>query len=231
MPWQHRTQFIDAVGGQFRQRYVQVGGPIGGHDAGPAAVGQYCQSRTIHPGARRQRLGGGEQLAHGGYPHCSGAPDGGVKHFVPTHQGTGVRNGCASTAVTAPGLNHDDRLQASRYTQATDEGARVRDALDIEQDTAGFRVQGEIVQYLAKAHVSRRAQRGDGGKPKAVGCTPIEQRGAKCARLGYQRHLSGGRFTVCEAGVEANPGPDQAQAIGSDEGDVICPRNVHDLVL
>ena len=128
------------------------------HHPGPAAVGQDGQPRALYPGAGGEHLRGGKPLAHRDNPHRAGALDSGIENPVATHFRACVRQGSAGTAFAAARLDHDNRFQPCRRPQSAEEGAGVRDALDVQQDAFGPGVQGEVVEHFAEAHVRGRPQ-------------------------------------------------------------------------
>ena len=215
---QYCAELVHCRPRELGQRHLQVRRPIRGHDPRAAAVGEYRQAGAAHAGARGQGLGGRDQLAGGGDAHRAGAANRRVKDLVATHIGAGVGDHGPVADFTAPGLDHNDGLDARRNPQAADKRARVRHTLDVQQDALGLRVQRQVVQHLAETHIRGGAQRGHRGETEAVGFPPVHHGGTECAGLGHQRHMAGGHAVLGEARIEAHAGPHDAQAVGADQG-------------
>ena len=84
-----RQYLIQTGNGGIRQTghdKSQVGCAIGGHHAGPTAVGDNRQTVSRRMKTAGQGLGGREQLRHRLYPHHAGAAHGGVERIVRADQ-------------------------------------------------------------------------------------------------------------------------------------------------
>jgi len=142
-----------------------------------------------------------------------------------------MRYDCPIAVVAAAGFDHDHRFQSCRGPQPAEKGPGIGHALDVQQDTAGAQVQGQVVQHLPEAHVRRGAQGSHRGKPEAAGVPPVQQRGTEGAGLGDHGHLTGGDLALGKTGVEPGTGPDDPEAVGAYQGDFVGPGDVDDLVL
>ena len=140
---------------ELRQRHVEVGGAVGRHHPGTATIGDDGEAVADRVKATGERLGGGEKLAHGLHPHHTGPAHRSVEHVVGADQGRGVCHRRAAASVVPPDLDQQHRLDPRRRPQRAHEAACMADALDVEQDAARLRVEGEVVEDLAEVDVGR----------------------------------------------------------------------------
>jgi hypothetical protein len=146
-------------GGQLGQRDIDVGGMVGGHHAGPAAVGDDRQALAARAEMREQCRCGGIHLADVGQAHHAGATQGGIEYVVGADQGTGVRQRCLFASRMLADLDQQHRLAARRGAQGAHEAARILDAFDVKEDVLGARVGDHVVQHFAKVDVAFGAER------------------------------------------------------------------------
>ena len=223
---QHRVQLRQRGCAEFGQRHVDLGGRVGGHHAGAAAIGEDGERLTAVGAKARQRLRRQEQLLQAVHAQHAGTRNGGVIHRIGPGQGASVRGCRLLTLRRSAALDDDDGLVACRRARGRHELARRLDRLDVEQDRARARVGGQIVEHVAKIHVGMLAERHEMRKPDALRVGPVQHGRHQRARLRHKGQFAGLGVDVREARVQADVRRQQADAIGAQQAQQARPCGV-----
>ena len=124
-----------------------------GEDACPAAIGQDRELLANLLVRQRQGLRRVEQLGHRLDPQHAGATKRGVIDGIGASQNAGVRGGGAGAGIRSARLQHQDRLDARCRSRRGHEFPAMGDTFDIEQDGAGVRIRGEIVEHVPEIDI------------------------------------------------------------------------------
>ena len=204
---------------------------IGRKHAGAAAIRQDRQPVAVLRVRERQRLGGIEQLGHRRDAQHPRATKRGVIDRVAAGEHPGMRGRRPCTGRGTPGLEYEHRLAARGGARRRHEFAAVGDALDVEQDGACVRVDGEIVEHVAEIDVRHVAQRDDMRKADAARRRPVEHRRDHGARLGDKGDVARRRGEMREAGIEPDARHHDADAVGTDEAQEVRARRLEHCLL
>ena len=88
-----------------------------------------------------------------------------AQHGLVRDERTGVGRGAAATRLAGPGGEHDDGLPPRGRASRLDEGAPVRDVLDVHGDRARRVVLGEVQQQVGQRDVGLVADRCEAASP------------------------------------------------------------------
>ena len=149
------------------EAYVALGHAIRGHHSEAAGVGHDREPIALGAAAAREQSRGREQLVERGRAHCAGTAQRTREHRVVSGQRARVRGGGAAGFGAPARLEHDHGFHARRGAQAAHEPPRVIDALDVQQDGIGFRVEGQIIEHLAEADVGGGTERQQAPRTRA----------------------------------------------------------------
>ncbi len=165
------------------------------------------------------------------HAHDAGAVERGIEHIVGTDQRAGMRYGCAAALGEAACFHHDNGFGARGCTQGTHEAPRLVDALDVEHDGVGRRIDHQVVENLPEIDVGRDAARDDTGETDIARACPVEHGGAHRAGLRHQRNLPGLRHALAERGIEFDVGTHDTQAVRPDEANSMPPCRIEHRLL
>jgi hypothetical protein len=135
------------------------------------------------------------------------------------------RRGLQSIAGPA-GLDDHHRLVSSRGASRRHELPRRLDRFDVEQDRARVRVAGEMVEQITEVDVGALAERDHVRKADAPRMCPVEDRGHQRSGLRDKGHVAGQGVDVGEAGIQADPRRQQAQAVGAEHAEQVRPCRI-----
>ncbi len=210
---QHRIEALARRGRDGRRDSTKVHQPIHGQDADAAAIGEDGETLSRRRFDATERLGAIEQLAQIGDPQDARTAERGIIDGVGA--GERARMGCRrfGTLRHAAGLHHDDRLHARRGPCRRHELARVLDGFDIKQDRAGLGIHREMVEQVGNIDIDLIADRDNAGEPDAALRSPIHHSGRDRAGLRDQREVARPRHVRGKAGIEADAGHHDAEAV------------------
>ena len=128
-------------------------------------------------------------------------------------------------------LEHHDRLGARGGAHARQQSARVVHAFDVEHDAVRVGVERQEVEDLRELDVDAGAGRDDRGEAEARRPGVVEQRRDDRPRLRHQRHRSRPRRRAREARVQADAGPHESEAVGTEHAHAAHTRACEQIVL
>ena len=214
---QHSIERVQGGAAQLRQLHVDIGGEVGRHRAGSAAIGNDGQAVALRQASAADQARGKEQLGIGGHPYHAAAAQRGIEDRVVADQGAGMAHRCARAGQMASGLENHDRLGAGCRTQSADEAACVMNALDIQQDGLRGAVMQQVIKDLAEVDIDAGTHGHHTGEAHPGGTGPVHQRGGDGPGLRHQRHAAGQGLAAGKAGIEADRWPHDAKAIRADQ--------------
>ena len=121
-------------------------------------------------------------------------------------------------------LERDDGLDTGGRTQAAHEAPGIGDALDVHEDGARLGVGYQVIEIIAEVQVGPDPGRYDRGETDAVLISPVEDGRADCTGLRHEREVAWCCIVVTEGQVDADVGPDDTQAIGTHDPDLVPLR-------
>jgi len=222
---------FDGRGGQLG--HVQGGflRGVGGQDAGSAGVGDDGQSRPLGQGLAGKGLGQVEQRGHVGHADDAGLAEGRGIGRVRTGDGAGVgRSGLGSGAGGA-GLDHDDGFFPADLGGLFDEVRTVDDVFDIPEDDRGMGIGAQVFEHVGFVDHGHVAEGDELGEADALSERPVEDGRAQGAGLGEEG--DGALFGIAggKRGVVVVVGAHEAQAVGTDHGDIMRDAHLGELLL
>ena len=164
---------------------------VGGEHAGAAAIGEDGEAAALRPQSRGERDDGLEELAQAIDAQHARAAEGGVVDGVGAGERAGMGKRGPGACGAASRLDDDHRLGARGDPPGGHEFARVRDALDVEQDRPRRRIERQIVEHVAEIDVAHVAERGDMREADVARRRPVEHGGGERPRLGDEGEVAG----------------------------------------
>ena len=139
----------------------------------------------------------------------------------------GVRGGGLQAVAGAAGLDDDHRLVARRRARRRHELARRLDRFDVEQDRAGVRVAGEVVEQVAEVDVGALAERDHVREADAPRARPSRAPRSPARPTARRRRCSPGRASVwAKLAFRPMPRRQQAEAVRAEQAQQVRPRGV-----
>ena len=209
----------EGPGGKLAQLPALVHQGVGRQDPHPAAIRQYTEARPLRGFARSQELRRVKEILETEHPQHAGTLERCLIDRIRAGEGAGVRGRGPRSLGMPPRLDDDAGFHARGRTRRRHELAGVGHGLHVEQDSAGLRVVGEVVQHIAEVHVRHVAKRDQVGKADPPGSGPVHDGGDDGPRLGDEGDPARYRVDVGKTGVEADAGDHDAQAVGADEAE------------
>ncbi|HEU0116287.1 MAG TPA: hypothetical protein VFQ80_16480 [Thermomicrobiales bacterium] len=134
-----------------------------------------------------ERFRRGEQFVEIAHAQQPGAAKRGIVNRIGAGQRAGMGQRRFGALRMAAGFDHQHRLAARRRTRRRHELARVFDRLDVEQDSAGAAVEGEMIEQVGEVDVDAVAERDNRREADVVRGRPFDQSGGDGARLRDER--------------------------------------------
>ena len=210
--------------GQFGEPAAAIEEIVDGEHADAAAVGQNGEPVARECPHAAERLGRVEKFVDVGDPQEAGTAEGRFIDGIGPGERAGM-GGCGlGGAGVAPRFDDDDRLDAGRGARRRHEGLGVADRLDIEENRARRRVEGEIIEEVGEIHVGHVADRDEAGKADLVLMRPGDQGGRDRSRLRHDGEIAGRHRMSGETRIESGARRNDAEAIRTDDADAGLAR-------